>query len=138
MDVRSRNIADPTLSETALSNCPKKNGAIMFGKPAWAKPTLPSPRREPSVGWTAQGPRRANIRLHLEWDAQVPGKYIRLDEQARSNMTQWYPRLCEYDHHGWHTNPHIGREFHGVWGDYDVTIHMPAAYMIGGTGVREP
>ena len=32
----------------------------------------------------------------------------------------------------WHTNPYIGREFHQVWGDFDVTIHMPAAYMIGG------
>ena len=43
------------------------------------------------------------------------------------SMTQWYPRVCEYDHHGWHTNPYIGREFHQVWGDFDVTIHMPAA-----------
>ena len=51
-------------------------------------------------------------------------------------MTQWFPKLCEFDHHGWHTNPYIGREFHGIWGDYDVSIHMPDGYVIGATGVK--
>ena len=37
-------------------------------------------------------------------------------------MTQWYPKLAEYDKDGWHSNPYIGREFHGVWGDFDVKI----------------
>ena len=37
-------------------------------------------------------------------------------------MTQWYPKLVEYDFEGWHANAYIGREFHGVWGDFDVKI----------------
>ncbi|MFK8039031.1 MAG: M1 family metallopeptidase [Crocinitomicaceae bacterium] len=53
------------------------------------------------------------------------------------SMTQWYPKMSEYDKDGWHSNPYVGREFHGVWGDFDVTIHMDEKYTIGGTGVLQ-
>ena len=49
-------------------------------------------------------------------------------------MTQWYPKMVEYDKDGWHPNPYIGREFHGVWGDFDVSITIDRDYVIGGTG----
>ncbi len=35
---------------------------------------------------------------------------------------------------GWHPNPYIAREFHGVWGDYDVKITIDKNYILGGTG----
>jgi len=50
-------------------------------------------------------------------------------------MTQWYPKMCEYDYEGWHPTPYIAREFYGVWGDYDVTISIDKNYMLGGSGV---
>jgi hypothetical protein len=49
-------------------------------------------------------------------------------------MTQWFPKLAEYDFEGWHPNPYIAREFHGVWGDYDVKITIDKNYILGGTG----
>jgi hypothetical protein len=49
-------------------------------------------------------------------------------------MAQWYPKMCEYDYEGWHANPYVGREFHGVWGDFDVKITIDSSYVIGGTG----
>ena len=52
-------------------------------------------------------------------------------------MSQWYPKLCEYDYEGWHTEQYVAREFYGVWGDYDVTIKLDKSYKIGGTGVLE-
>jgi hypothetical protein len=58
-------------------------------------------------------------------------------EGIEYSMTQWYPKICEYNHDGWHTEPYIGREYHGIWGDYDVTIHAPKGYTIGGTGVLQ-
>ena len=74
----------------------------------------------------------------MEWDAQVPRQIRRSGwmnkEGIEYSMTQWYPKLCEYDHDGWHTEPYIGREFHGIWSDYDVTINLPAGYLVGGTG----
>lgn len=50
------------------------------------------------------------------------------------SMAQWYPKLAEYDYEGWHADPYIAREFFGVWGNYDVTIHIDKDYTIGGTG----
>ncbi|MBP8793958.1 MAG: M1 family metallopeptidase [Lutibacter sp.] len=50
------------------------------------------------------------------------------------SMAQWYPKMAEYDFEGWHADPYIGREFHGVWGDFDVTINIDKKYTVGGTG----
>jgi len=49
-------------------------------------------------------------------------------------MAQWYPKLAEYDYQGWHADPYVGREFHGVWGDFDVKITMPSNFIIGASG----
>jgi aminopeptidase N len=49
-------------------------------------------------------------------------------------MTQWYPKMAEYDFEGWHADPYIGREFHGVWGNFDVKITIDKDYTIGSTG----
>ena len=76
--------------------------------------------------------------LKMIYNAQVP-KQIRRTGQTNKegvalSMAQWYPKMAEYDFEGWHTPPYIAREFHGVWGDFDVTIHIDKNYTIGGTG----
>ncbi len=43
-------------------------------------------------------------------------------------------KICEYDYEGWHPTPYVGREFYGVWGDYDVNITIDKTYILGGTG----
>ncbi len=55
----------------------------------------------------------------------------------RFSMAQWYPKLCQYDQHGWQNNQYIGREFYGIWGTYDVTLYLPARYTVGATGVLQ-
>jgi len=74
----------------------------------------------------------------MEFEAQVP---LQIRRTGRANaegidysMAQWYPKMSEYDYEGWHANPYIGREFYGIWGDFDVKITMDAAYTIAGTG----
>jgi hypothetical protein len=32
--------------------------------------------------------------------------------------------MAEFDFEGWHADPYIAREFHGVWGDFDVNIQL--------------
>ncbi len=82
----------------------------------------------------------ASTTLHMEYDAQVPLQIRRSGrdnkEGIRFSMSQWYPKLCEYDWQGWHANPYIGREFHGVWGDFDVTIIIDEDYIVGATGIE--
>ena len=47
--------------------------------------------------------------FEMEWTAQVPRQIRRSGwmnkEGVEYSMTQWYPKLCEYDHDGWHTEP---------------------------------
>ena len=86
----------------------------------------------------------ASTTFYMEWDAQVPvqirrsGRYNA--EGVAYSMTQWYPKLAEYDFQGWHAHPYIGREFHGVWGDWKVTLSIDKDFVVGGTGylVGEP
>ena len=81
-----------------------------------------------------------SVTFELAWKAQVPRQIRRSGwmnkEGVEYSMTQWYPRLCEFDHHGWHSNPYIGREFHGIWGDFEVTLDVPAGYVVAATGVK--
>ena len=74
----------------------------------------------------------------MEFEAQVPLQIRRSgrdnDEGVQYSMAQWYPKMCEYDYQGWHANPYVGREFYGIWGDFDVKITIDEDYVIGGTG----
>ncbi len=58
-------------------------------------------------------------------------------QNIRYSMAQWYPKLCQYDEHGWHNNQYLFREFFGVFGSYDVRITLPARYIVGATGALQ-
>ena len=142
MDMKSRTVQDPdprvgdrisTLSENEIGfqkiSSLKQNGEeLTFDhvgtilEVKLKKPILPG----------------KTVTLEMEFDAQVP---IQIRRSGRDNsegisytMTQWYPKLCEYDYQGWHANPYVGREFHGVWASFDVKIKIDKKYVIGGTG----
>ncbi|MBI0400379.1 M1 family metallopeptidase [Cyclobacterium marinum] len=78
------------------------------------------------------------VLLESEFTAQVPLQIRRAGrdnaEGIRYSMSQWYPKLANYDEQGWHANPYIGREFYGIWGDFDVKITIDKSYILGGTG----
>jgi len=74
----------------------------------------------------------------LDFDGQVPEQIRRSgrnsSEGVALSMTQWYPKMAEFDFEGWHADPYIAREFQGVWGDFDVKITIDKNYTIGSTG----
>lgn len=74
----------------------------------------------------------------MKFESQVPVQIRRSGRNNREgisySMTQWYPKLAEYDFQGWHINQYVAREFHGVWGDFDVKITLDPTFMIAGTG----
>ncbi|NBU80068.1 MAG: M1 family peptidase [Flavobacteriaceae bacterium] len=79
--------------------------------------------------------------LTLDFEGQVP---IQIRRSGRNNsegielsMAQWYPKMAEFDFEGWHADPYIAREFHGVWGDFDVKITIDKNYLLGGSGYLE-
>ncbi|NNC82187.1 MAG: M1 family metallopeptidase [Flavobacteriales bacterium] len=147
MDVRSRTIADPdgrvkdriqSLEKDEIGYI-KPRSLMQDGKECSyevAETILEVDLAEPILPG-------ASTVLSMEWDAQVP---LQIRRSGRDNaegvefsMTQWYPKLSEYDARGWHANPYVGREFYGVWGNFDVTIHIDKDYVLGGTGyVQNP
>ncbi len=81
---------------------------------------------------------KSSVTFEMEFEAQVPLQVRRSgrdnEEGVRYSMSQWYPKICEYDYEGWHPTPYVAREFYGVWGDYDVKITLDKKYIIAGTG----
>lgn len=50
----------------------------------------------------------------------------------------WYPRICVYDRKkGWDTDQHLGKEFYGDYGSYEVTLDFASNYVVEGTGWLE-
>mgnify|MGYP001496652647 FL=1 len=76
--------------------------------------------------------------LELDFNGHVPDLIRRAGKNSSEgiafSMAQWYPKLCEYDVDGWNTDPYTGREFHGVWGNFDVKITLDKNYTVGGSG----
>ncbi|MBK8555035.1 MAG: M1 family metallopeptidase [Lewinellaceae bacterium] len=142
MDVRSRTIldADKRVADCIQQLKPEEQGWIKVkslsqnGKKAFfttnetilevglAEPILPN----------------STTTLVMEWDAQVP---VQIRRSGRDNaegvaysMSQWYPKMCNYDYQGWHADPYVGREFYGIWGDFDVTINIDRNYLVAAGG----
>ena len=145
MDVRSRTIADPDerVGSRIAELGPHEVGSqevvdlrqdgqlcrsVPMGtvlKVLLAKPLLPRKSTTFAYGFKGQVP--VQIRRAGRNNA----------EKVAYSMAQWYPKLAEYDQRGWHAYPYVGREFHGVWGDFDVTLTMDSAYTIAATGVLQ-
>ncbi len=68
------------------------------------------------------------------------GKISRLGHIGESyQLTQWYPKPAVYDRDGWHPMPYLNQgEFYSEYGSFDVSITLPANYVVGSTGDMDP
>jgi len=94
------------------------------------KVTLPSPI-----------PPHSKTVLDMTFEGQVPVMIRRAGRNSPDgvalSMAQWYPKMVAYDHQGWHTTEYLGREFYGVWGNFDVKITLDKTYVVAGSGVLQ-
>jgi hypothetical protein len=81
---------------------------------------------------------KSKVTMDVAFEAQVPLQIRRSGrdnaEGIRYSMSQWYPKMVEYDYQGWNANPYIAREFYGVWGDFDVNITIDKSYFVTAGG----
>lgn len=79
--------------------------------------------------------------LNMTFEGQVPVMIRRAGRNSPDgvalSMAQWYPKMVAYDHQGWHTTEYLGREFYGVWGNFDVKIALDKTYVVAGSGVLQ-
>lgn len=142
MDIRSRTIKDPdrrvgsrivaleekdygdlsvnSLKQDGKGVSFKENETVLLVR--LNKPLLPGKKTKLNMIFTGQVP------LQIRRSGKLNKEGVDL------TMTQWFPKLAEFDSEGWHPNPYIGREFHGVWGNYTVNITIDKSYVVGGSG----
>lgn len=58
---------------------------------------------------------------------------------ALYEIAQWYPRVAVYDDvRGWNIEPYLGQgEFYLDFGDYNLSITLPAGYIVAATGALQ-
>ena len=97
------------------------------------------------------------VTLEIDFEARLPKILARTgwEEKASGELffmvAQWFPKLGVYEVPGqryvpesaprgrWNTHAfHANSEFYADFGVYDVTITVPADYVVGATGVRTP
>jgi len=147
MDIRLQNIADP---DGRMTTADKKSRIATLTESEMGYLHATSLTQDGNqVSFSEEGtvlvvdlakpiPSGAKSTFNMEFKGQVPLQIRRSgrnsEEGVALSMSQWYPKLAEYDFEGWHADPYIAREFQGVWGDFDVKLTIDKDYTVGGTG----
>jgi hypothetical protein len=80
----------------------------------------------------------AAVDIEVAWHFSVPpqGGGRMGHDGPLYEIAQWYPRLAVYDDvHGWNHEPYIGAgEFYLEYGNFDVSLTVPASYIVAATG----
>lgn len=90
-------------------------------------------------------PAKGRATLEVEWNHKLPGgpgAGHRMTQRWGDTLfqpTQWYPRVAVYDDlRGWDAELYLGpSEFYNNFGRFDVTIDVPAGWVVSGTGVLQ-
>ena len=154
MDERLKSIVDP--DARMVTNSGTREKPILHSRIAALKPDQIGYQKIKSVKYNGQAVNfkedgtilevslpngikdGSTVEFDLEWQAQVPEQIRRSGRNSREgiafSMTQWYPKMAQFDEFGWHLDEYVGREFIAPFGNFDVTIHINKDYVIGSSG----
>ncbi len=93
-------------------------------------------------------PAHGSFTLDADWHFTVPKvvaptRGIRMGAWGDTlyQVGQWYPRVTVFDDlrdGGWDTEPYLGpSEFYNNFGHFDVTLDLPAGWLVGATGILQ-
>ena len=76
------------------------------------------------------------VKIETPFHVKLPYNFSRGGHINQSyQITQWYPKPAVYDKKGWHQMPYLDQgEFYSEFGDYNVSINVPAKYVVAATG----
>jgi Peptidase family M1 domain len=99
------------------------------------------------IGLPTPIPAKGKATIEVEWNFKVPhvegGRGLRMGTWGDTlyQVAQWYPRVAVFDDlrlGGWDTDPYLGSsEFYNSYGHFDVSIDVPAGWVVGSTGVLQ-
>jgi hypothetical protein len=99
------------------------------------------------IGLSSPIPPKTTATIEVEWHYKLAGgsgsghRMTYRWGDTLYQVAQWYPRVAVYDDlRGWDTDPYLGpSEFYNNFGRFDVTLDVPAGWLVGATGVlRNP
>ncbi|MDP3149657.1 MAG: M1 family metallopeptidase [Ignavibacteria bacterium] len=87
-------------------------------------------------------PPHTSINLGFNWEVTLPSEStIRMGvyDSTTAMVAYWYPQVSVYDDvDGWDEDPYTGsQEFYNDFNNYDVTIEIPNAFCVWGTGILQ-
>lgn len=77
-----------------------------------------------------------SAKIETPFHVKLPQNFSRSGHIDQSyQVAQWYPKPAVYDQHGWHPMPYLDQgEFYNEFGNYRVSITVPANYVVAATG----
>jgi hypothetical protein len=118
-----------------------------------APPPLTAPRAtelsqtHACIGLPTPIPAKGKATIEVEWNFKVPhveamrGMRMGAWGDTLYEVAQWYPRVAVYDdlrRGGWDSDAYLGAsEFYNNYGHFDVSIDVPAGWIVGSTGVLQ-
>src|SRR5206468_1696784 len=77
--------------------------------------------------------------IEIAWSAHVPRTFERTGAVGNFFfIAQWFPKLGVLQDAGWNCHQfHASTEFFSDYGVYDVSLTVPAGWVVGTTGVRQ-
>jgi hypothetical protein len=97
-----------------------------------------------AVPLTTPVPPRGEIALTIEFRSRLPKIFARTGYVRDYHLVgQWFPKMGVYEPAGMRGRPaggwnchafHANSEFYADFGDYDVTLDVPARFVVGATG----
>jgi aminopeptidase N len=79
------------------------------------------------------------VELDLGWNARVPRAFARtgvIDDYFF--IAQWFPKIGVLEDGGWNCHQfHAATEFFSDYGTYDVSLTVPAGWIVGATGRQQ-
>jgi len=78
------------------------------------------------------------IKVLVTWTSKIPRTFSRTGAVDSSFfLAQWFPKIGVLEDTGWNCHQfHSGTEFFADYGEYDVSMTVPRAWVVGATGLE--
>ncbi len=98
-----------------------------------------TPRIDDTIAWIPLPTPLApgdSVAIELSFDEKLRRHLGRMGWRGEHyDFAQWYPKVAVYDERGFHAKPWRTGEFYGEFATFDVSMTVPADYVVAATGV---